>query len=866
MTLTDEQHLLERSRINLLLEKALENLVVFVTAGEGYGKTKAVNAFLKKRRENVIWLSISEQDNDPWHFWENVVQAVSAHEPRTGKFLEETGFPESQNQMNRYLNAMYNTVSNREKILVVADDCHLIHDERIVNFVTRLISFPHRRETSILISRTELNFNTMPLLSKGYLSQIGTEDLRFNEEEIFEFFRLKNIKLSREDSRKILADTEGWALAISLVAEEMKREKKSYSPFLLEEGSIRDMEEKLFSAIAPPLQRFLVVLSLFDQWPLEALLEIASSLSQKFPEHDFPDIKVFNSLLLNLSSFISYDSYLYGLKIHRVFLNYLIGKQDMLSREEVKTAYTARAEWCMKNRLWLDAANNYARAEDYEGLIQAIYSFPRLMPRSIASSFLDILDRIARENDLKGGVNSENRDFLFLRHVTRAGILLNLGLYRESENALKESIHHFESLPPGKNTALILSSCYEFLGTLSFLSFHMDRRRAIDFFNQAVKYHKINKEKFFLPIARQSIGSYVNLIAYPAKKGDFAVFIENIVKCLPYLSITISGCLTGIDNLCSAELAFFKADLEEAEQEARKAILKFRENEQFEAESKGLFYLLRTHLGNGDVQAFLDTWEQMETQLDKTEYVNRYIIHEIMSGWFYAHIGEAERVPSWLRSQYEESELNLLLVNYESIVKAKSLFLEKRYKEALKLLEQRAVREGLGSYHLGKLETTILEMIIHSRMGNNTDAIKALEAAYEMALVDSDAPLVLDMPFIEFGEDMRDFAKFAVNTESKVPRAWLESLRNRSSVYGKKIQKIIEQYRSSTEGAKIPFLRAQEISVLSGLSQGLSREEIAKTTSLSINTVKITIKTLYAKLGAFNRADAIRIANKVGII
>jgi LuxR family maltose regulon positive regulatory protein len=54
--------------------------------------------------------------------------------------------------------------------------------------------------------------------------------------------------------------------------------------------------------------------------------------------------------------------------------------------------------------------------------------------------------------------------------------------------------------------------------------------------------------------------------------------------------------------------------------------------------------------------------------------------------------------------------------------------------------------------------------------------------------------------------------------------------------------------------------------VLTELSQGLTREEIAGHLSLSVNTVKSVIRSVYNKLGAVNRADAVRIATSLGLL
>jgi LuxR family maltose regulon positive regulatory protein len=63
-----------------------------------------------------------------------------------------------------------------------------------------------------------------------------------------------------------------------------------------------------------------------------------------------------------------------------------------------------------------------------------------------------------------------------------------------------------------------------------------------------------------------------------------------------------------------------------------------------------------------------------------------------------------------------------------------------------------------------------------------------------------------------------------------------------------------------------PILLRRETAVLRALSQGFTRDDIARREGISLNAVKEIIKNLYHKLGAVNRADAIRIALASGLL
>jgi LuxR family maltose regulon positive regulatory protein len=206
---------MERPRVIALLEKAIENPVVFVTAGEGYGKTSAVHSFLRRRNKGAVWIPFSECDNDPPRFWESVIKAEGFNNRRIQKVLEEIGFPETPEQINRCYQVLSEDISGDTKRVTVVDDCHFIRNETILNFIKQLLALPFPQRVFILISRTEPELNSMTLLSKGLLSRITTRDLRFNEEEIGAYFRQRNIELSEEDTKNILTDTEGWARALN---------------------------------------------------------------------------------------------------------------------------------------------------------------------------------------------------------------------------------------------------------------------------------------------------------------------------------------------------------------------------------------------------------------------------------------------------------------------------------------------------------------------------------------------------------------------------------------------------------------------------------------------------------------------------
>jgi len=69
--------------------------------------------------------------------------------------------------------------------------------------------------------------------------------------------------------------------------------------------------------------------------------------------------------------------------------------------------------------------------------------------------------------------------------------------------------------------------------------------------------------------------------------------------------------------------------------------------------------------------------------------------------------------------------------------------------------------------------------------------------------------------------------------------------------------------------ASVPLeerLTPRELEVLDVLSQGLSNRAIAARLQISEHTVKFHISSIFAKLGAENRTDAVRLGVRAGLI
>jgi LuxR family maltose regulon positive regulatory protein len=832
---------LERPRINDLLESALCKLLVVVVAGAGYGKTEAVSSFLKKYDAVTTWIQLSGRDNLASRFWENYTYTISLYDTKLAAELAETGFPETRSQFDRYLNIIEDETSPHVKYTLVFDDFHLIEAPVVSRFVERSIDSARPGSTTIILSRREPSIDTIGLYAKGLVASVGEEDLRFTEDEMLSYFHMRGIRPSPEAVHTLYASTEGWVFAINLVGLALKKRPSNENLALsaMKLNIFRLIENEVFFGMSMELQKLLVSLSLIDHFSSDLVRELA------------PDEK----LLMELSRvgmFIRYDTWLNGYRIHHLFLDYLSRRRDMLTGDERRGIYRKAADWCVRNNYKLDAIRYCEKAGDYGRIVEIVYMLQLMLPNRTALFLLELFKRIPKEE-------YDKNDLLYLLY---ARFLTNLGMFDEAVSAQKAIIEKFEALPVSPSSCRVLFGVYNNLGFMYYLNcMYTQDYDFLRYFEKSSHYYPLSGHTVKGPVTNLSVGSYACRINSP-EKGHIEKFIEVIAASEPLVLTTMNGCTAGLTDLLMGEVTYFRADLKNCEKFLWKSLFKAREKKQYEIENRALFFLLRVALAAGNYPRIQDLCVQMERQLDEADYINRHTLYDIVTGWYYITIRQSGRAARWLKNDFDKSDINFLMHGLENIVKARYSLAEKRYHILLAFIEGREDKYGLKSFLYGKIEMKVLEAICRYHLRERKEALSALSAAYDLA-----CPNGLDMFFIEQGSEMRTLTSAALKDQNcAIPGQWLENIRSRSTTYAKKLTSVISAYREDNHLEDEIQLTGRETEILLDLSHGLSRSEIAVSHDLSINTVKAALQTLYAKLGAGDAADAIRIATSLKLL
>ncbi|MCL2231815.1 MAG: LuxR C-terminal-related transcriptional regulator, partial [Treponema sp.] len=515
--------------------------------------------------------------------------------------------------------------------------------------------------------------------------------------------------------------------------------------------------------------------------------------------------------------------------------------------------WTKTALWCAANNRKMDAIISYDKAGDYDGIVDIINTLPLVLPTGMARFALDILERAPET------IYHDYPRTIMLRSRT----LNSLGLFEQNRMETLKIIPMLHTLPDSHGKHGILAACYLTMGFIGLLqSMYTKTYDFAGHFKNAAIEGRQSGYPTRPPINGITLSSHVCRVMAPASKEDVEQYIEMIAEIAPYAMEAMGGCLAGMHKLCLGEFAFFRGEFQEAEKLLFESLVMARTAQQYETENRALFYLLRIYVSRGDSKEIETVCRQLKAQLEEPFYLNRYFYDDIVTGWYYIQTGRRESIASWLKSDYEESELNSMARGLEKLVKAKYFFAEKRYPAALAVMESRGDAEPIIT---GDIEMKALEAVCRYRLLDKSGAFKALQEAYRLA-----APVGFSTPFAELGKDMRTLTETAMKElaggDDAEELSWLEDINRKAAVYAKKLYRQTERASAGNRSRKGLPLSPREMSVLAALSQGLTMEEIAGAESISPNTVKSAIRSVYNKLGALNKADAVRIAVEKGIL
>lgn len=205
----------DRPRLETVLDG--EHQVVMVTAPPGYGKSTFVAAWARRSRERCIaWVSLDPLDRSAMSFWRHVVASVVRCTPAAREadaILVERGQPGPE-----FAAALAHALwDDGRPVVLVIDDLQWADPVTVREVLAPLVDNCRGVLRLIAIGRSDPPLPTHRWRAEGRAAEVRLEDLAFERDEAVALMaRFDLAELERDDVERLNTHVEGWVVGLLL--------------------------------------------------------------------------------------------------------------------------------------------------------------------------------------------------------------------------------------------------------------------------------------------------------------------------------------------------------------------------------------------------------------------------------------------------------------------------------------------------------------------------------------------------------------------------------------------------------------------------------------------------------------------------
>ena len=863
-------------KLNKILDPGVR--IALVLAPPGFGKSSLVSEWAHTHQSEVAWFSVEESDNHPYTFWQYFMAAIQGVLP---KFVSPVNLnnPElQQSDIHKSIVHMINKMAGTKKnLVIVLDDLHHVVNPVILSELKFLAEHLPSTMNMIITSHQEPDWPLAKLRAKGALIEIRVDELEFSTNETGELLHKMNLPgFSEQDVNTLVEKSEGWVFGIQLAAIAAADNNGLLAVDSLNPLIHEYLLSEVFTELTPDVQNFLMDISILDSFSASLCVfttgrEDASRLLRLLEQ---------KSLFL-----LPVDEQHVWYRFHRLFLDLLRARLEQIPANRVHMMHARASEWYEKNGYITAAVDHALRGEDYD---RAVLLVEKNIFQMMDSS------ELIRQSELVSKIPESVLQSRPELTIANAWLLAYTGRCDDAEHYLSIAENSLRSVSLKSDKRKVEGRILAVQAYIQWLK--GDGERTIKSATQAL----INLDSE--DVSNRGI-TLISLATALESRGLLAESLETYTEAIETCS---NGDCTHINILASSakvRLMIMLGQLQQADLLATATIKKVLEKNPGRADrypALGNLYAHRAEvfrfrhnlasaLEMADEGVRLgQQWRQADTTittlgiraailwtLGKKEEVFKILdelrpLTALVSAWYLNYLDaymimlgvEPEHLKStckWLNLQEDVSESDF---NHADALlcraRVRMLYTNKRYSEALNWLELLQKDADKIGTRVAYTDSLVAQAICHYGLGDAEAALKHLTAALDMTMTERAYSIILDK-----GEDARELLEGLTFSPGyiEVVSVLLGLAKTHPDLDHAVNDKSLPEVKQPSAG-----LSMREKEILGYLATHKTSTEIAEALTVSANTVRFHIKSIYNKLDVHSRDEAIECARRFHLI
>ena len=385
--------LVPRTRIDERVDAGRQGLLTVVSGPPGAGKTMAMASWAVTRAglPPVAWVTLDEYDNRPRAFWSYVVEALR----HAGVPIPRNVWAPGRGRVDQafLLRLTAAITASGAPVVLVLDDLHLVTEPRTLNGLTRLLANARPHLSLVVGSRSDPLLPLHRYRLAGELTEIRAGELAFSVGEAGQLMEQHGIDLPADSLAFLTSRTDGWVAALRLAAISMATHPdpaQFVKHVAAEDSAVAGyLVEEVLNTLPAAMRSFLLRTSILDQVNGDLARELASAE----PATDLPALAQANALIQPLGG----GWYRYHPLLADVLRLKLRRESPGLERDLRRRA----ARWLRKNRTPAEAARQAVAGGDWQLAAQIAVDelvIDQLMERPGVQPLAEVLQRIPQDH------------------------------------------------------------------------------------------------------------------------------------------------------------------------------------------------------------------------------------------------------------------------------------------------------------------------------------------------------------------------------------------------------------------------------------------------------------------------------------